>query len=212
MAYSRKVPALVRPLMGELTWNIKDSRNTVYLTFDDGPHTEITTEVMQILDDYQALATFFLVGRRAAENPQMVNQLLDKGHSIGNHTYTHVNGWKTNNFAYCRNVLQAEKAMPATRLFRPPYGRITRSQSKILLKRYQIIMWDVLSGDFDVKSSASRCAQAVIRNCKSGSIVVFHDSEKAYSRMIPSLKQSLQYLSDKGYSFLPIPGGQKSNL
>lgn len=209
MFYLVKTPWLLRKLYPSCTWQIPSREKVIYLTFDDGPHPDITPYVLDTLKQYQAKATFFCIGKNVVAYPDIYRRLLDEGHRTGNHTFNHLNGWKVQNDAYVNNIIEASKYIDSN-LFRPPYGRITKFQVKILSditaykgsdRRFSIIMWDVLSGDFDKKLSAENCTLNVIRKTKPGSIVVFHDSEKAFPRMRESLPEVLRYFSEKGYRF-----------
>jgi peptidoglycan/xylan/chitin deacetylase (PgdA/CDA1 family) len=176
----------------------------VFLTFDDGPHPEITPKVLALLKQHNATATFFLVGDNALKYPDVVAQIVNEGHAIGNHTMHHVNGYKTSTKSYLENVSKCAKHVSSS-LFRPPYGKLTRKQGNALLKQgYKLIMWDVLSYDFDKTISAEACAKNVIKHIKPGSIVVFHDSEKAESNMLHALEKTLEYGLSKGFLFSAI--------
>jgi peptidoglycan/xylan/chitin deacetylase (PgdA/CDA1 family) len=202
--YPHKTPAIIKPLMHQFLWNMPRTEKAVYLTFDDGPHPEITPQVLHTLQQYNARATFFCVGANVEKHPDVYRQILDNGHTTGNHTWNHCNGWRTPAFAYLRSAQQCAGVVDSG-LFRPPYGRITRAQARALSSRYRLVMWDVLSGDFDRKKTADECRQAVVRHTEAGSIIVFHDSEKAAPRMLPALEASLQELSDRGFRFLALP-------
>jgi peptidoglycan/xylan/chitin deacetylase (PgdA/CDA1 family) len=209
MFYLVKTPWLLRKLYPGCTWQIPSRDKVIYLTFDDGPHPDITPYVLDTLKQYQAKATFFCIGKNVVAHPDIYRRLLEEGHRTGNHTFNHLNGWKVQNDVYVNNIIEASKYIDSN-LFRPPYGRITKFQVKILSdiaaykgsdRRFSIIMWDVLSGDFDKKLSAENCTLNVIRKTRPGSIVVFHDSEKAFPRMRASLPEVLKYFSEKGYRF-----------
>lgn len=212
MFYFVKTPWLLKKLYPGCTWHIPTREKIIYLTFDDGPHPMATPFVLDTLKQYQAKATFFCIGKNVVENPAIYRRILDEGHRTANHTHNHFNGWKVKNEAYIHNILEAAKHIDSN-LFRPPYGKITRFQVKILSgidaykssgRSFKIIMWDVLSGDFDQGLSADNCALNVINKTRAGSIVVFHDSEKAFPRMKKALPDMLQYFSGKGYRFEAI--------
>jgi peptidoglycan/xylan/chitin deacetylase (PgdA/CDA1 family) len=184
----------------------------MYLTFDDGPHPTITPYVLETLKQYNAKATFFCIGKNVVEHPAVYRQILEEGHRTGNHTHNHFNGWKVKNDQYINNIIQAAQYIDSN-LFRPPYGKITQFQVKVLTeiaaykgsdRKFNIVMWDVLSGDFDTTLSAETCSLHVTRKAKAGSIVVFHDSEKAFPRMKEALPRVLKYFSEKGYRFEAI--------
>ena len=177
--YPVKVPKLVQQLYPHYIWRIPTTEKRLYLTFDDGPIPELTPWVLDTLKEYHAKATFFCVGENAARYPELVKRILDEGHALGNHTYNHLRGSNTPTLDYIANTLKCEPHLPTT-LFRPPYGRIKREQAKALQARgYQIVMWDVLSGDFDRRISKEKCLENVLGNVGPGSVVVFHDSLKA---------------------------------
>ena len=194
------------------TWRFLSEKKEIFLTFDDGPTPEITEFILSELKKYDAKATFFCIGKNIKNHPELFSQLISDGHSIGNHTQNHLKGWKTNTKDYVDNVLECNKTITqfnnATikqQLFRPPYGKIKKSQAKELLKRgYKIIMWDVLSADFDTTISNERCLQNVLENATKGSIIVLHDSVKAAERMKYALPKVLKTFSDKGYVFKAI--------
>jgi peptidoglycan/xylan/chitin deacetylase (PgdA/CDA1 family) len=177
--------------------------NNIYLTFDDGPHPTITPFVLNALEQYDAKATFFCIGKNVEANRATLMKILNQGHNIGNHTYNHLNGWKTNKEVYIKDVMKAAELIDS-KLFRPPYGRISRNQVQHLNKLYNIIMWDVLSSDFDVSLSPQQCLAYVVKNTKPGSVVVFHDSEKAFPRLEYVLPKALQHFTSKGWRCKPI--------
>ena len=175
----------------------------IYLTFDDGPHPVITPFVLDELKKYDARATFFCIGKNLLANPDVYKRILAEGHAVGNHSFSHLNGWKTKDTAWLDDIAEAKKYIDSN-LFRPPYGRITRFQLKALTGsayRLHIIMWSVLSGDFDTDITPETCYKNVARNAKSGSVIVFHDSEKANIRMSYALPLVLKYFSERGYRF-----------
>jgi peptidoglycan/xylan/chitin deacetylase (PgdA/CDA1 family) len=178
----------------------------VYLTFDDGPHPEITREAMAILKRHGVKATFFCVGSNVSNHPDVIRELLASGHRLANHTHNHCSGWQTPNRAYFRSFLDAQSQLPkGVTQFRPPYGRITRSQAECIGKRSEIVMWDVLSRDWDTKLTWSACLDTLKRHTAPGSIVVFHDSVKAAPRMLTCLSEYLTWLDTRGYSIQLLP-------
>ncbi len=188
-------------------WHIQEAEKIMYLTFDDGPHPTITTFVLQQLQQYNAKATFFCIGKNVVEQPIIYQQILNEGHTVGNHTQNHLNGWKINDASYLNNIELAAQHIQSN-LFRPPYGRMKKSQAKQLMlanANIKIIMWDVLSGDFDIHLSPQKCFQNVTKYATSGSIVVFHDSEKAFERLQYALPKTLEYFSKLGFTFKSIP-------
>lgn len=172
----------------------------LYLTFDDGPIPEVTPWVLRQLDKYKAKASFFCVGDNVEKNPAIYRQILAAGHSVGNHTYNHLHAGKTKVKEYVKNVEKCA-GLVSSELFRPPYGRIRPKITKRLYDKYRIVMWDVLSGDFDTKLSPEKCLRNVIKHSGPGSIVVFHDSLKAKERLTYVLPRVLSYFSLKGYQF-----------
>jgi peptidoglycan-N-acetylglucosamine deacetylase len=201
--YPFKTPWLVKKLYPALTWNKDREERCIYLTFDDGPIPIVTPFVLKTLETYQAKATFFCIGDNVQKHPEIYQMVVDGGHSIGNHTFNHLKGWDVQNNTYVENVIKCDGLLH-THLFRPPYGRIKKSQVK-MLKAYkpnmEIIMWDVLSGDFDVELEPEKCLKKIKQHAENGSIVVFHDSLKAFPRLEYALPRALQYWSKQGYRF-----------
>jgi peptidoglycan/xylan/chitin deacetylase (PgdA/CDA1 family) len=187
-------------------WHIATRDKKLYLTFDDGPIPEITEFVIEMLSKFNAKATFFCIGDNVRKHPGIFQKLLEGGHSIGNHTFNHMNGWKSDDESYLENVFLCENQLNIeTRLFRPPYGRIKTSQARLLPQTKQIIMWDVLSGDFSQKITPETCLKKSIRHSRPGSIVLFHDSIKASANMQFTLPRYLEHFSNLGYRFEAIP-------
>jgi len=198
-----KTPWLLKNLYPNLLWNIDNSTRCIFLTFDDGPIPIVTPFVLNILKQYNAKATFFCIGDNVCKHPDIFEQVKNDGHAIGNHTYNHLNGWKTDNKTYLDNFLKADELINAG-LFRPPYGRIKRSQIKLFKQirpGLQIIMWSVLSGDFDINLPPEKCLENVLKHTGSGDVVLFHDSLKAKARMEYALPKALDVWSRKGYTF-----------
>lgn len=186
-------------------WRVPTKENVLYLTFDDGPHPEITPFVLTELKKYNALATFFCLGKNVLAFPEVYKQILADGHAVGNHTQNHLNGWKTANDVYLKDIAEASNHIDSN-LFRPPYGRITLFQSRNLSsamkgRKAKVVMWDVLSGDFDATITEERCLQFVIFRCSPGSIVVFHDSEKAFTKLNYILPRVLHHFDSQGFRF-----------
>ena len=186
-----------------ITWKLPANEKVIYLTFDDGPVPIVTPAVLELLKSYNAKATFFMVGENAQRYPEILKQILADGHQIGNHTFNHLNGTKVSDKDYYRNILMAKDYIDSD-LFRPPYGRIRPRQILEIKKQYQIVLWSVLSGDFDQNISDEKCLRNVIKHSKSGSIIVFHDSLKAQDRMLFALKGTLEHFSKLGFHFLAI--------
>ena len=185
-------------------WDIATNDHTIYLTFDDGPTPDITNWTLDLLNQYQAKATFFCIGNNIEKHPEIFKNILKNNHAVGNHTQNHVKGWRTKTKEYLDDIHRAKESIelvPST-LFRPPYGQITPKQGKQLIHLgYKIIMWDVLSFDWDATISKEDCYQNVISKTKNGSIIVFHDSVKAANHMQYTLPKVLKYFSEKGYVF-----------
>ena len=192
------VPKPIQKLYPSLVWQKQDE--ALYLTFDDGPHPEITPKILALLDLYEVKATFFCVGDNVRKYPDTYKLILNKGHQTANHTYNHLNGWKTATQEYLNNVEEARKLINSN-LFRPPYGKIKRSQIKHLKGDYQIIMWSVLTYDFSKTISPEKCYQNALKGLKPGAITVFHDSEKAAKNMLFALPGFLKAAQKKGYPF-----------
>ncbi|MDR5589322.1 polysaccharide deacetylase family protein [Christiangramia sp. SM2212] len=201
-----KYPSLLKILYPERISKVKDS-NAIYLSFDDGPVPEITPWVLDILKDYKAKASFFCIGDNIRKHPEIYNRIIIEGHIAGNHTFNHLNGWKTENKGYLENTLKAQKVAtevnPETStLFRPPYGRIRNSQAKAIRKAgFKIVVWDVISGDYDKEISPEKCFRNVTDTAEPGSTIVFHDSIKASKNLKAVLPKVLEYYSEKGFDF-----------
>lgn len=200
MNYFVKTPKLLHSLYRDAVWFLPNSNNKIHLTFDDGPVPDITSKCLDILKEHKVSATFFCVGENISKNPELFTRILDEGHAVGNHSYNHLKGWKTDNSTYYENVQKCADQINSS-LFRPPYGKIKRSQLKHLRNQYKIIMWDVLSADFDPKVSVEQCINNVTENTESGSIIVMHDNEKCGNKMLEALPTIIQKLKDSGFTF-----------
>jgi peptidoglycan/xylan/chitin deacetylase (PgdA/CDA1 family) len=202
MFYFVKTPWILKKLYPSCIWEVPTAEKKIYLTFDDGPHPEATPFVLNELKKFRAKATFFCIGKNVIEHPGIYKQILLDAHRTGNHTQNHLNGWKVQDKTYFDNILEAKKYIDSD-LFRPPYGRITSFQLKNLSKHanFKIIMWDVLSADFDQKISPDQCTQNVTSNARNGSIVIFHDSKKAFETIKIALPAVLNFFSKKGFAF-----------
>lgn len=205
--YFIKTPWIVKKCFPRYTWSIPPTAAEVFLTFDDGPHPTITPWVLEQLAAYGAKATFFCIGENVEKYPDTYRRLIAEGHSVGNHTQNHLNGWKVPPAAYLDNIREATAHIQST-LFRPPYGRIRSAVvpgiNNLLGGQAQIIMWDVLSADFDRGFTPEQCLNNVLANTVAGSIIVFHDSEKAYPNLEYILPRVLENLSNKGHQFKRI--------
>jgi peptidoglycan-N-acetylglucosamine deacetylase len=203
MLYAVKTPWWLKKLYRRCIWHLPSGgEKTLYLTFDDGPHPTITPFVLQQLAQYGAKASFFCIGQNVERFPDIYRQVLAAGHRVGNHTQHHLNGWTTEDEQYLQDVATAAGHIGSD-LFRPPYGRIRFSQLK-KMRDYRVVMWSVLSGDFDTGITAEQCLRNVVRHAKSGDIIVFHDSEKAFERLKGSLPVVLQHFGQLGYVFKAI--------
>jgi len=199
--YFIKMPWLVRKLYSDYLFQLPGEGGAVYLSFDDGPHPVITPWVLDLLKEYGAKASFFCIGKNVEQYPGTYARILDEGHAVGNHTHRHLRGWKTDDEAYVADAKEAASLI-RSQLFRPPYGRIRSSQARRLMNGeggYRVIMWDVLSGDFDKNFSGEQCFQNVAKHVREGSIIVFHDSEKAFPNLKIALPKTLEFLKNEGY-------------
>ena len=199
-----RIPRILQWLLPGYVWRVRGPEKVLYLTFDDGPIAELTPWVLDRLAEHGAKATFFCLGRNCAFAPQVVERIREEGHALGNHTWDHPRGRRTNTWSYLRNVVKAEP-LTSSRVFRPPYGSITFAQTRALRKRYSIILWDVLSGDYDVRLTGEHCAKRVLANARPGSIIVFHDSLKAEPRLRIALPTVLAHFAAQGYRFAALP-------
>lgn len=209
--YWIKTNALIKKIFSNYVWDVSNTDNKIYLTFDDGPIPEITEWVLGELKNHDAKATFFCIGNNIEKHPEIFEKVINEGHSVGNHTFNHLNGWKNSTEIYLENTKLCEESIlnlkskiynQKSKLFRPPYGKIKPSQSEKLRKLgYKIIMWDVLSADYDAHISPEKCLENVLKNVTSGSIVVFHDSVKAFPNLEYTLPKALKYWAAKGFVF-----------
>lgn len=209
--YLTKTPKFIQSLFPSFTWRVNENKEKVlYLTFDDGPIPEVTPWVLSELKKYDAKATFFCVGDNVRKNQDVFQQVKDEGHSVGNHTFHHLSGWQTDNIPYFHDIRKCARIVKSD-LFRPPYGRIKPKQTQFLSRHYKIVMWDVLSGDFDENLSADDCLQNVLKAVVPGSIVVFHDSLKSEAKLKEVLPKVLKHYYMEGYSFKAIQSKNKNN-
>jgi peptidoglycan-N-acetylglucosamine deacetylase len=195
----------IKSLLPDLIWDKNENGKKLYLTFDDGPTPVITEKILDILDHYNAKATFFCLGRNVERYPEIYDRIIFKNHQTGNHTYSHLKGWKTRPKEYFQDIELAGQFIKSG-LFRPPYGQIGRAQIKYLKKKYKIIMWEVMSHDYQRRLSKERSLKAVLRYAHDGSIVVFHDSMKAADKVLYILPKVLEEFSNKGFTFEVIDG------
>ncbi len=198
--YFVKTPSILKPIMGDMLWNIDSKKKELFLTFDDGPTPRVTEWALDILSSFDAKATFFCLGKNVEQFPEIYQRIINEGHVVGNHTYDHPNGWKTKDSGYFNNVKHCSELVDS-KLFRPPYGKISRSQHKVLKDDYTIVMWDVLSGDFDLSITPEKCLDNVINNSSKGSIIVMHDSLKAEKNLRYALPKMLDHFTSDGFIF-----------
>ena len=198
-------PLLYRILFPEAIWRIKHKkRRVVYLTFDDGPIPEVTPWVLDTLDKYGIKATFFMVGDNARRHPWLVEEIKKRGHSYGNHTMHHLQGLKVTKLRYMRDITEANHYIDSA-LFRPPHGLMRPSQAKAIKKRYNIVMYDLVTRDYSYKLNGEKVLKNVKKYTRNGSIIVFHDSLRAEINMKYALPRAIEWLKSKGYEFLAIP-------
>lgn len=208
--YWIKTNWVIKKLFHNYIWDLPNNDKIVYITFDDGPTPKITEWTLAQLKNYNAKATFFCIGNNIEKHPEIFDKIIKENHSIGNHTFNHLKGWETTNEIYIENTLLCDSELVKNnyldcKLFRPPYGRIKKQQATALKKLgYKIIMWDVLSADFDPFITPQKCLENVLSNVKSGSIIVFHDSEKAFINLEFVLPKSLAFLKENGFRFEAI--------
>lgn len=196
-------PFLAQVIYPNVTWRLSKTEKTIYLTFDDGPEPTVTPWVLDTLKAFNACATFFCLGKNVNAYPEVYNRILREGHAVGNHTYSHLKGWKTSNSVYLEDVKKCAEVV-SSRLFRPPYGKMKFSQYSGLNTQYSIIMWDVLSYDYDQSLAPEKCLQQVIKYSRPGSIVVLHDSLKAQKNLLYLLPRALEHFHTKGFLFKAI--------
>ena len=199
--YWIKTHIIIKKIFKNYIWDLFNNDKIVYLTFDDGPTPEVTHWVLSQLKNHNAKATFFCIGNNVKNNPETYNDLLNEGHVVGNHNFKHDNGWETNTATYIESVLLTEKHIDNKhKLFRPPFGKLKIAQSRKLRELgFKIIMWDVLSADFDINVCPEKCLENVLKNVQSGSIIIFHDSQKAFKNLEYALPKTLEYLSKNNF-------------
>lgn len=192
-----KAPKIIKKLYPSFIWNFPDEKDGVFLTFDDGPRPEVTPWVLDQLDKYNAKATFFCIGKNVEMFPELFNEVLRRGHAVGNHSYSHVKGWGIKTGDYVRDIDTAGDLIKSN-LFRPPYARITPNQAKVLNERYRHIMWDIISRDYNRQISGKVCARNVIPYIEPGCIIVFHDSIKCAQNLWVALPMVLEAIKERG--------------
>lgn len=202
--FLHKTPSIARAIFPKYRWRFEGTDNKIYLTFDDGPIPDVTEFVLDTLKEYNAKATFFCIGKNVVNNASIFDKIGHAGHSVGNHTHNHLRGWDVETNIYFKDFEDCRAVLPPTRLFRPPYGRIKNTQAKLILPENDIIMWDVLSGDYDPRLDPEIILKKTIRHTTTGSIVLFHDSIKAAKNMCFVLPRFLYHFSEKGFTFEAI--------
>ena len=200
-----QVPIWLKILYPQRVWQMQVKEKVLFISFDDGPHESITPQVLDLLKSHGAKATFFCLGKNIIKNPSIFERILSEGHAVGNHGHQHLNGWSTNDDAYIEDVMEADKLIQSN-LFRPPYGRLKSRQAKHLKEvGFQIIMWSLLSADYDRRISKEACAMRILKHLKPGKIILLHDSEKAAVNMLHALEALLEYALKRGYRFEAMP-------
>lgn len=210
--YPIKTPELVQRMYPDFLWRFPSAQQELFLTFDDGPTPDVTEFVLDMLQQYEAQATFFCIGKNIADNSELFDRIVSEGHAIGNHTHNHLKGWRTLRKVYLENTLKAQELIEQRlgtqsnrKLFRPPYGKIRKMQTRDINKQgFQIVLWDVLSADWDPNISKERCMRNIVENTTDGSIIVFHDSVKAEDKLRYVLPKVLAHFSAKGFRFRKI--------
>ena len=201
--YFIKTPKIARSILKKAVWNIPNNNNSLFLTFDDGPTPSITNQTLDILKQHTIKATFFCLGSQVEKHPEIFKRIIDEGHAVGNHSYSHLKGWSTNNQQYLEDVRKGD-AIIKSNLFRPPYGKIKRCQVNSLSPETKIILWDVLPGDFSPKNNVEKIVSNILNSVESGSIIVLHDNDKCGNKMLQALPVIIDKLQEKKYSFTPI--------
>ena len=199
-----KPPKFIQRIFNSYVWRNENSQKKIWLTFDDGPDPITTPFILKTLQKENVRATFFLVGEQIEKNPQLLKDIIKNGHVIANHSYSHKNGWATNKLNYVKDVEKCQKYMPKNILFRPPYGKITLSQSSVLKKKYKIILWDILSYDFSSKISPQKVKRNIINNTDTGSIIVLHNNKKSFNNLRIILLETIKDLKKKEFVFSTI--------
>lgn len=207
--YFKKTPAVLQKTFSDVVWKVDTTEKKLFLTFDDGPTPNITDWVLDTLKKYQAKASFFCLAKNVEKNQDLYKRILNGNHAVGNHSYNHPNGWKTDFEEYISNVEQASQIIDSN-LFRPPYGKMTPKQYKYLKKKYKIIFWDVIAADFDKHFTKTDCLNFILNNANNGSIILLHDSIKCAKKMQYCLPRVLEHFGKKGFTFDSLSDINKS--
>ena len=194
-------PKFIQALFPSLVWRKETLNKEIWLTFDDGPEPEVTPWILSVLKKENITATFFLVGEQIEEFPELVGAIIKEGHTIANHSYSHKNGWLCTKEKYIADIEKCQELMPNNKLYSPPYGKITKAQITLLKEKYKIILWDVLSWDFQQNTSPERVQGNILKNTKEGSIIVLHNNQKSHKNLFHILEDTIQKLKEKGFSF-----------
>ncbi len=195
------IPKFIQALFPSLIWRKETNNKEIWLTFDDGPYPEVTPWILNVLKQEDIKATFFLVGEQIEEFPDLVENIIKGGHIIANHSYSHLNGWLFNKEKYISDIEKCQEFMPNNQLFRPPYGKLTKAQIKLLKEKYKIILWDVLSWDFQQDTSPQRVKENILRATKKGSIIVLHNNQRSYKNLTPILEETIRELKKREFNF-----------
>ena len=204
MKYWIKTPRIVPLIFFRLLWRFSPYKPVVYLTFDDGPNDSTTSDILKILEREKVKGTFFCIGNNVVKNPEIFKEITEKGHRVGNHSMSHVNGWKVMKNKYLKDVEKADKIIKSN-LFRPPYGKLNFRSTSQLKKKFEIVMWDINSGDFDKTLSHSQVIENVLKNARNGSIIVLHDNKKFKHLTLNALLPIIRGLKNKGFAMEAIP-------
>lgn len=204
MKYWIKTPRIVPLILSRLVWRFSPNKPVVYLTFDDGPNDSTTTDILKILEKEKIKGTFFCVGNNVVKNPEVFQEIIEKGHSVGNHSMSHINGWKVTKNNYLKDIEKATEIIKSN-LFRPPYGKLNFRSTYQLKKKFEIVMWDINSGDFDKTLSYSQVIENVLKNARNGSIIVLHDNKKFKNLTLNALLPIIKGLKNKGFAMEAIP-------
>jgi peptidoglycan/xylan/chitin deacetylase (PgdA/CDA1 family) len=204
MKYWIKTPRIVPFILSRLLWRFSPADPVVYLTFDDGPNESTTTDILDILEKEEIKGTFFCLGNNVIKNPEVFQEIIDKGHSVGNHSMSHINGWKVTKNKYLEDIEKAAKIIKSN-LYRPPYGKLNFSSISQLKKKFKIVMWDINSGDFDKTLSYFQVIDNVLKNARNGSIIVLHDNKKFKHLTLNALLPIIKGLKNKGFAIEAIP-------
>ena len=196
-----KTPYLIQKMFPSLKWRVETNKKEVFVSFDDGPTAEFTYWILNVLSSIKIKATFFCVGESAKKYPEIINEIIQKGHSIGNHGFSHTNGWFSSTNSYIEDIKKCSSVLPKTNLFRPPYGKIYPWQIREVKKKYNIIMWNILSYDFKNGIKSNILQRNILDNIENGSIIVFHDNKKSEDILKKNLEEILKKISEKGYVF-----------